>query len=144
MGVVTAVPAPQSRQVVSGSAGGRYRGGMAQHCPVCDPALVRNGGRPPHDVDVAKTSEALRDRVRSGQMKYVRGDVPLEDMLALAESDMKYTIVSFLKCEACRRTRFWGLCIRGAPSYKIVDADQPSRWPWEAVPSRLLWAHVRE
>lgn len=94
---------------------------------------------PPHDVDVAKTIEALEERVDRGRMRYLRGDVPLEDMLALTASDLKYTIVSFLECEECGRTRFWGLCVRGAPSYKVVDADAPSTWPWDAVPSRALW-----
>ncbi|KQM82056.1 hypothetical protein [Agromyces sp. Leaf222] len=113
---------------------------METVCATCDTALVRNGGTPPHDVDIAKTSEALQGRVESGRMRYLRGDVPLEDMLALAVSDLTYTIVSFLLCEACGRTRFWGLSIRGAPAYKVVDADAPSNWPWETVPSRPLWA----
>lgn len=117
-----------------------YGGGMGTDCATCDTALVRNAGTPPHDVEVAKTSEALKERVESGRMRYLRGDVPLEDMLALAESDMKYTIVSFLVCEECGRTRFWGLCIRGAPSFKVVDVDAPSKWPWDPVPDRLLWA----
>ena len=113
---------------------------MVRDCATCDTALARKAGTPPHDVDVAKTSEALKERVERGRMRWLRGDVPLEDMLALAESDMKYTIVSFLACEECGRTRFWGLCIRGAPSYKVVDEDAPSTWPWDAVPSRQLWA----
>jgi hypothetical protein len=115
-------------------------GGVGTDCATCDTALVRNAATPPHDVEVAKTSEALKERVENGRMRYLRGDVPLEDMLALAESDMKYTIVSFLVCEECGRTRFWGLCIRGAPSYEVVDVDAPSKWPWDAVPDRLLWA----
>ena len=117
---------------------------MAVPCPVCDTAVVRNDVPPPHDIDVARTTAALQDRVRDGRMSYLRGDVALEDMLALAESDMKYTIVSFLSCEACGRTRFWGLCIRGAPIYKVVEADKPSTWPWDAVPARELWAKADE
>lgn len=113
---------------------------MGTDCATCDTALVRTTGTPPHDVDIMKTSGALEERIASGRMRYVRGDVPLADMLALAESDLKFTIVSFLACEECGRTRFWGLCIRGAPSYKVVDEDAPSRWPWDAVPSRQLWA----
>ena len=73
-------------------------------------------------------------------MRYLRGDVPLEDMLALAESDMKYTIVSYLECEECGQTRFWGLCIRGAQNYKVVDPKEPSTWPWDAVPPREQWS----
>jgi hypothetical protein len=107
---------------------------------VCDGALVRNGGRPPHDIDIAGTSAALQEHVRSGRMTYVRGDVPLEDMLPLAESDMKFTIVSYLLCGECGRTRFWGLCIRGAPIFKAVEATAAAAWPWETVPARELWA----
>ena len=73
-------------------------------------------------------------------MRYVRGDVPLEDMVALAESDLKYTIVSYLECEDCGSTRFWGLCIRGAPVYRVAQADAPATHPWSDVPARELWA----
>jgi hypothetical protein len=66
--------------------------------------------------------------------------VPLEDMLALAESDRKYTIVSFLECDACGRTWFWGLCIRGQPILKVVEPSAPASWRWEEVPARHLWA----
>ncbi len=72
-------------------------------------------------------------------MRYVKGDVPLEDMVSLAQSDMKFTIVSYLVCEECGRTWFWGLSIRGAPTYKPVAADAPARHPWSAVPPRERW-----
>ena len=39
-----------------------------------------------------------------------------------------------------RRTRVWGLCIRGAPIYKPVAPDAPALHPWSAVPPRELWA----
>lgn len=113
---------------------------MDPSCAVCDTALVRGDGRPPHDVDIERTSHALQERVQGGHMTFLRGDVALEDMLTLAASDAKYTIVAFLRCEECHRVRFWGLCIRGAPTYKIVDADAPARWPWEPVPPREIWA----
>jgi len=112
---------------------------MASPCAVCDSALIRGGGAPPHDVDIALTSRELQRRVDSGQMRYLRGDVALEEMLQLADSDMKYTIVSFLECTACGQTRFWGLCIRGAPIYRSADPAEVSRWSWEPIPSRELW-----
>ena len=105
-------------------------------CATCDTALVMG----PRGIDVSATSAALIDRVADGRMLYLRGDVPLKDMIPLAMSDMKYTIVSFLECLECSRTRFWGLSIRGAPIYKVVDADAPARWPWDAVPPRSAWA----
>lgn len=113
---------------------------MGTDCATCDTALVYNSGTPPHDVDIVKTSAALEERVVEGRMRIVRADVPLGDMLALAESDRKFTIVSFLTCESCGRTRFWGLSIRGAPTYRVVEAGAPATWPWEAVPPRHLWA----
>lgn len=112
---------------------------MASTCAVCDSALIRGDGAPPHDVDIARTSRELGLRVDSGQMRYLRGDVALEEMLPLAESEMKYTIVSFLECTACGQTRFWGLCVRGAPIYRIADPEELSRWQWEPIPSRELW-----
>lgn len=108
-------------------------------CETCDSALVLTDGTPPHNIDVAATTDFLIERVVAGRMRYLRGDVPLEDMLDLAISDMKYTIVSYLQCEDCGRTRFWGLSIRGAPIYKAVDADAPSRWIWDVVPPREKW-----
>ncbi|NYF18223.1 hypothetical protein HDC37_003079 [Microbacterium sp. AK009] len=113
---------------------------MTEACETCDPVVVRNNGRPPHDVDVVRTTDALIRRVESGRMRYLGGDVPLEDMVALAKSDLKCTIVSYLTCGECRRTWFWGLCIRGAPIYKPVAPDAPALHPWSAVPPREQWA----
>ncbi|MFC0197458.1 hypothetical protein ACFFIR_11345 [Microbacterium arthrosphaerae] len=113
---------------------------MDAACQTCEPALVRTAGRPPHDIDIVRTIDALKLRVDSGSMRYVRGDVPLEDMLALARSDLKYTIVSYLECDECGRTWFWGLCIRGAPIYESVEADAPAGHSWSAVPARERWA----
>lgn len=100
---------------------------------------MSGGDAIPYGATIEQTTAALAERVRSGEMRYVRGDVPLEDMLALAESDLKYTIVSFLECGACGTTWFWGLCIRGAPILKIVEASAPESWRWESVPPRQLW-----
>jgi hypothetical protein len=113
---------------------------MTTSCATCDTAVVHDDGKPPHDIDVTATSDALRDRVSDGRMLFLRGDVPLEDMLALAESDLKYTIVSFLACVDCGRTRFWGLCIRGAPIYRIAEPAEVSNWRWSPVPPREQWA----
>jgi len=113
---------------------------MDATCPVCDTVVVRNALPPPHDIDVGGTTARILEELRGGRLRYVRGDVPVEDMIALAESELRYTIVSYLACERCGRTRFWGLCVRGAPIYREVDADAPSRWRWEPVPPRERWA----
>ncbi|MBF4633728.1 hypothetical protein ITJ38_04850 [Agreia pratensis] len=113
---------------------------MFMSCKTCDWALVHSDGVPPHDIAVKATNDRLISLVDAGLMQYIRGDVPLQDMLDLAYSEMRYTIVSYLKCESCGRTRFWGLCIRGAPIYKVVKESDPDRWNWEAVPPRELWA----
>ncbi|MET0812047.1 MAG: hypothetical protein ABWY03_03260 [Microbacterium sp.] len=115
---------------------------MTAECEVCDTALVHDDGKPPHDIDIARTSAALQERVDSGLMHYVRGDVPLEDMLPLAESDLKFSIVSYLMCGDCGRMRFWGLCIRGAPIFKVVEVTAPSTWRWGDVPPRERWART--
>lgn len=113
---------------------------MAIVCDTCDTAVVRNDRKPPHDIDITATIDALSDRVRRGRMRFVSGDVPLEDMLDLAYSELRYTIVSFLRCEDCGRMRFWGLCIRGAPVYKVVEDSAPHQWTWESVPPREAWS----
>lgn len=64
---------------------------MTEACETCEPVVVRNNGRPPHDADVARTTNALIRRVESGRMRYLGGDVLLEDMVALAKSDLKFT-----------------------------------------------------
>jgi hypothetical protein len=61
-------------------------------------------------------------------------------MLDLAYSDLKYTIVSFLECRDCRRTIFWGLCIRGEPILRYAEPAEVERWSWDAVPPRARWA----
>src|SRR5690348_14142091 len=111
----------KDRESLSGRRGRGYGDGVDESCKICETALIRTTGDPPHDIDVRRTIDALKVRVDSAQMRYVRGDVPLEDMVALGRSDLKYTIVSFLECRECRRTWFWGLCIRGAPIYETVD-----------------------
>ncbi|MFT4234182.1 MAG: hypothetical protein QM607_04165 [Microbacterium sp.] len=99
-------------------------------CPVCDAAVVRRGSR--SWIDVEATNAALIDLVRRGEMRVLRGDVPLEDMIALAESELRYTVVSFLACHRCQNTKFWGLCIRGEPVYRtcrprwLAQAAAPS------------------
>ncbi|MFD0556466.1 hypothetical protein FB566_1707 [Stackebrandtia endophytica] len=112
---------------------------MISPCPTCDTALVRGPGRPPYDMDIAATIDALGDRVSDGRMRVIRGDVQLTDMLDLFASDLKYTIVSFLECRHCERTVRFGLCIRGAPIYEHVDGTVPAAHPWQKVPPRQEW-----
>ncbi len=113
---------------------------MEPGCATCDTAAVELPLGRRTTLDPAATIEALSARVAAGRMRVLRGDVPLADMLPLASSDLKYTIASFLECLDCGRTRFWGLCIRGEPSYRVVDRRDVARWPWEPVPARERWA----
>jgi hypothetical protein len=91
-------------------------------------------------LDIRTTEDRLAERLDAGQMRVLRGDVPLRDMLALAESDLKFTIVLFAKCEVCGTTWFYGLCIRGQPTYKPTRGGAENEWPWSEVPERELWA----
>ncbi|TFD52933.1 hypothetical protein E3T55_05840 [Cryobacterium frigoriphilum] len=113
---------------------------MSATCDTCEPAFIRTAAPPPHNVDVVGTINALASRVASGRMRYLRGDVPLMDMLDLARSELKFTIVSFMQCEDCGAVKFWGLCIRGAPIYKTVGAERPALYQWDPVPPRQSWA----
>nr|WP_241249435.1 DUF6357 family protein [Agrococcus sp. KRD186] len=111
-----------------------------QSCATCDSALVRSDGKPPYDIDIDATTQALQDRVAAGRMRAIVGDVPLADMIDLFASDMKYTIVSFLECLDCTRLLEWGLAIRGAAIFKHVDPAVLDRMRWSEVPPRLAWA----
>lgn len=73
-------------------------------------------------------------------MRVLRGDVPLEDMLALLESERKYMISSYLECLDCGRTWHWGLCVRGNPLLRTVDRAAVEHHRWETVPPREEWA----
>lgn len=107
-------------------------------CETSDTAGVPGAGAIPWDIDA--TTDALILRARAGTMRELRHDVPLEDMVPLLESDMKYTIVSFVECLDCGRVLFWGLCIRGAPILRHTDRSEIDRWQWGTVPPRELWA----
>ncbi|KQQ68706.1 hypothetical protein [Microbacterium sp. Leaf320] len=107
-------------------------------CETCDSAGVPGIGTLPWDIGA--TTEALIRRVDSGRMRELRHDVPLEDMIALLESDLKYTIVSFVECLDCGRVLFWGLCIRGNPILRHADRTEIDRRRWSEVPPRRRWA----
>lgn len=111
-------------------------------CPVCDAVVVRNP-RPAHSGDEIRVPETIRALVTAtaaGDMHVLRADVPLHDMLALAESERKYTIVCFLACRSCHATKFWGLHIRGNPVYRTVARGSENSWNWQPVPPRRTWA----
>jgi hypothetical protein len=112
--------------------------GPVDDCKTCDSAGVPGIGALPWDIDA--TTEALIDRVSTGRMRELRGDVPLEDMIPLLESDLKYTIVSFVECLDCGRVLFWGLCVRGNPILRHADRTEVDRWQWSEVPARERWA----
>jgi hypothetical protein len=107
-------------------------------CKTCDSAGVPGIGALPWDIDA--TTEALIDRVSAGRMRELRHDVPLEDMIPLLESELKYTIVSYVECLDCGRVLFWGLCIRGNPILRHADRTEIDRRQWSAVPPRRRWA----
>lgn len=112
--------------------------GAMGDCETCDTIGVPGAGATGWDIDA--TTEALIQRVRTKSMREVRHDVPLDDMIALLESERKYTICSFLECLDCGRVLFWGLCIRGNPILRHADRTEIDRWPWDAVPPREQWA----
>ncbi|KRB77130.1 hypothetical protein ASE01_10295 [Nocardioides sp. Root190] len=108
-------------------------------CPTCaEVGLPREV--PPGRIDAVATTSGLGSLIAAGRLREVRGDVPVSDMLDLASSDLKYTIVSFLECQDCHRTIFWGLCIRGDPILRYADPAEVERRSWEAVPPRARWA----
>ena len=90
-------------------------------CSTCE-LRVAVSSRPHDGLQPRATAQALIDRVDSKRMELLRSDVPLADMVDLAESDLKYTIASYLRCRDCDATVFWGLCIRGEP----VDREVPA------------------
>lgn len=109
-------------------------------CEVCDLVAVRRPDHGERVVDLEATQRRLGERLDDGRMRVLRADVPLDDMLRLARSDLKYTIVLFARCESCGTTWFHGLCIRGRPIHEPVEDGAEDTWPWEDVPPRELWA----
>lgn len=115
----------------------------ASPCPVCDEVVVRssNAARAGGPISIPDTIQALLCLIAADKMRLLRADVPLEDMLALAGSELRYTIVCFLECQRCRATKFWNLCIRGEPLYRTCEPGAEKDWPWEPVPPRSEWTH---
>jgi len=109
-----------------------------EDCQTCGTVGVPGAGAIPWDIGA--TTQTLLQRVRTGRMRVLRGDVPLEDMVALLESDLKYTVASFLECRDCGRVLFWGLCIRGNPILRHAGRREVDRWRWDTVPPRERWA----
>ena len=114
----------------------------ASHCTVCDEVVVRssNPAIARNPISIQATIQVLVCLTKAGKMRLLRADVPLEDMVALAGSELRYTIVCFLECQKCSATKFWGLCIRGEPSYRTCEHGAENDWPWEPVPPRSEWA----
>lgn len=112
--------------------------GHMDDCATCDTAGVPSAGSLPWDIDA--TTKALIQRVRAGRMRELRHDVPLDDMVALLESDQHYTISSFMECLDCGRVLAWQLCIRGNPILRHADVEEVDRWRWSPVPPRERWA----
>lgn len=114
--------------------------GPVDDCETCGSVGVPGVGTLPWDIGA--TTAALMQRVNTGSMRIVRGDVSLEDMIPLLQSDLKYTIVSFVECLDCRRVLFWGLCIRGDPILRHAERSEIDRWRWDGVPPRERWARA--
>ena len=106
-------------------------GGNPNTCPCCGTAAVHTNHAPPHDIDIHATCEALIKRCATGEMEVVRGDCPLEKMEDLFYTETKYTIAQFLRCHVCGKLLFWGLCVRGAPVYKVVKEAAVNNWQRE-------------
>jgi hypothetical protein len=110
------------------------------HCDVCTSVAVYRDSYGRRVIDIAPTEDRLAEKLDDGRMRVLRADVPLRDMMPLARADLKFTIVLFARCEVCGTTWFYGLCIRGQPMYKAVEAGAEDTWPWDPVPERELWA----
>ena len=109
-------------------------------CDVCTSVAAYRTSYGDVELDIRVVEERLAKRFDDGRMHVLKSDVPLRDMVSLAESDLKYTIALFARCDACGTTWFYGLCIRGQPLYKPVEAGAEERWLWSPVPERALWA----
>lgn len=104
---------------------------MSTSC-VCESVVVeKRYGHGESMIDPFATTDRLLARVESGEMLLLRADCPLERTNALFESDTRYTLNHYLRCQACGRTVYYGLCIRGLPIYRHVDADTPASRVWE-------------
>lgn len=99
-------------------------------CDCCGGAVAYTDHEPPHNINMLVTTNALIERVRDGRMTRLKGDCPLEEMIDWFDAERKYTIVQFLRCESCGNLIFWGLCVRGAPVYKVSDEESLHNWPW--------------
>lgn len=110
-------------------------------CPICDDVVVRRERSfgEGSEIDIDSTMHTLIARTERGEMKVLRGDVPLQEMVALLESDTKYMIVAFLACQRCLATKFWGLCTRGEPIYRTCETGAEESWLWGPVPPREIW-----
>ena len=106
-------------------------------CLCCETAVIYNNRTPPHNINIQATCDELIKRCSNGEMNVIRGDCPLEMMVGLLEADTVFTIVQFLHCTVCNKTIFWGLCVRGAPIYKVVERYEVDNWRWED--KRMYW-----
>ncbi|MDF2047697.1 hypothetical protein P2P98_16160 [Microbacterium sp. Kw_RZR3] len=109
-------------------------------CDVCTSVAVYRDFYGRRVIDIEPTEDRLAERLDDGRMSVLRADVPLRDMMPLARSDLKFTIVLFARCEVCGTTWSYGLCIRGQPMYKPVEAGAENAWSWDPVPERERWA----
>lgn len=82
-------------------------------CDICTSVAAYRASYGHRVLDIGTSEDRLAERLDAGQVRVLRGDVPLRDMMALATSNLKFSIVLFTKCEVCGTTWFYGLCIRG-------------------------------
>lgn len=75
-------------------------------CDVCTSVAAYRMSYGERELDVRITEDRLAERLDDGRMHVLRADVPLRDMVPLAESDLKYTIALLAKCAACGTTWF--------------------------------------
>ena len=119
-------------------------------CTTCVEIGLADGVRP-RAIDAVATTSLLEDLISVGRLREVGGDVPVGDMLDLACSELKYTIVSFLECQECGRRIFWGLCIRGEPILRYAAPGEMEGRYWFDVdpllqqhkPDRPTYASLR-
>jgi hypothetical protein len=63
----------------------------------------------------------LKEMVRQGRIELFAGDCLLEEVEKQLSDEIHYTIQHYFKCKCCNQYFSVSACIRGIPTYKVVD-----------------------
>lgn len=112
----------------------RYHRNVQQNGDGCERCrglgIIYESPRGPQ-INIAATVGALLAALASDQISILRGDCPLDQTIAMAETDRFYTVVHFLRCLHCDQVWFFGLCIRGQPTFHPSSSIDAAKWLWE-------------